>query len=194
MTITVEDGTGLANANAYVSISDVTAYATSVNDTTWTGLGTPAQEAAIVQATMYLDTQNTFLGTRTSQTQALSWPRSGVVDTSEGTTIAANSVPLAVRRACSALALKASSGTVLLEDLAHGGAVKSETVGPISVTYKDSAPATTLFMVTGLLKGLTRSLDPSYAPQIAAPSYAADQYFGPDQFNNAGTGLLSTGG
>lgn len=193
MTIIVEDGSGKTDSNAYVSVADTDSYATLRNRTGWAALTTAQKEAAIVEASFYLDAQFIFLGTKVSAAQALSWPRSGVNDTIAGTAIPNNVVPINVRRSAMELAIKSGLGTTLLEDLSHGGQLSSESVGPISVSYKDNSPGTTLYMVTGLLKGLVRPEKPVYAPGIVAPSYAADQFFGPDQFTNKGNGQ-STGG
>ncbi len=193
MTIVVEDGSGKNDANAYVSVSDTDAYAILRNRTGWAALTQAQKEASIVEASFYLDAQFIFLGTKVLANQALSWPRSGVTDTIAGTAIPNNAVPINVRRSVMELAIKSGMGTTLLEDLSHGGQVTSESVGPISVSYKDTSPGTTLYMVTGLLKGLIRPEKQVYAPAIAAPNYASEQFFTPNQFNNTGSGP-STGG
>lgn len=193
MALVVETGSGLSTANAYVAVADVTSYASDRNYTAWAALTTAQKEAAIIDATLYLDAHYTFLGTRVSSTQALAWPRSGASDMSEGVAISSTSVPLAVKRSAMELAVKSSNGTALAPDLAHGGAIKSETVGPISVTYSDGAPSATLFMITGLLKGLIRPADTTYGMVGHTPSYSVDAYFTPGQFDNNGD-VQSSGG
>lgn len=193
MTLVVEDGTAKANSNAYVDVATATAYASDRNYTAWPGYSTQVKEAAIIAASFYLDTRYIFIGQRVSSSQAMSWPRVGASDRSEGVDYASNVIPLSLRRAVMELAVKAAAGLDLMPDLSHGGQVKSETVGPISVTYMDNADPTTKFMVTGLLKGLVRPDDPTYGMVAHEPSYAADQYFEPDQFNNVGS-VQSPGG
>ncbi|MBB76526.1 MAG: hypothetical protein CMJ75_18635 [Planctomycetaceae bacterium] len=78
MAITVEDGSGLAGADAYVSVADVDAYLTKYNpSTTWDALGDPEKEAAIVKATRYLDLvyAERWDGVKKTEAQALDWPR-----------------------------------------------------------------------------------------------------------------------
>jgi len=193
MALVVEDGTGLSNANAYVAVADVDSYASAINYTAWASLNTAQKEAAIIAATTYIDANFMFTGARVKATQALSWPRTGVTDRYEQISIPSNIVPNAVKRVCMDLAIKSSDGTVLLEDQAHGGAVKSEQVGPLKVEYKDSAPAATLYAVSGLLKGLLRPTNSTYGLNVVGAGNNADQYFTEGQFENNGSGL-STGG
>ena len=51
----VEDGTGLANANAYVSVEFADEYFSARGNQTWVGLGSADKEAAIIKATDYLE-------------------------------------------------------------------------------------------------------------------------------------------
>lgn len=193
MSFLVEDGSGLPAANSYAAVADADSYATDRGNSAWGGLSTGVKQAALIDASLYIDANFEFVGNKVSYAQGMSWPRQNVYDVSEQVTLPSNIVPSSIKRSVMELAIKSSAGTVLLEDLAFGGAVKSETVGPISVTYRDDAMRSTLYMITGLLKGLVKSRDPSYAPNVVSPNYSADQYFGPGQFDNKGSGL-STGG
>lgn len=193
MALSVETGSGLSDANAYVSVAEVDTYAAARNITAWATASTAQKEAAIIEATFYLDSKFIFLGAQTSAAQALSWPRAGAADIYGGQAIPSNALPISLKRACMELAIKSQGGTTLMEDLAHGGDVTSEAVGPLKVTYKDGASNTTLYMVTGLIKGLIRPEDPNYAPAISGPTYQSEQYFSGGQFNNTGDGA-SPGG
>lgn len=193
MAFTVETGSGVTDANSYASVADADSYASDRGYASWGSLTNPDKQAALIEASFYIDAQFQFVGNKVKYTQGLSWPRALAYDVSEQVDIPSNVIPIAVKRAAMELAVKKASGTVLLEDLAYGGAVKSEQAGPVAVTYKDDSPNTTLYMITGLLKGLLNPKDPAYAPNVQSPSYASDQYFGPGQFDNNGSGL-STGG
>lgn len=187
MALVVETGSGASNSNGYVAIADVDSYAADLNRTDWTG-SDAVKTAAIINATFYLDSKFVFIGTRANQAQALAWPRNGARDFYDSVSYSSSTIPLILKRACMELAIKSLTGEVLMDDLAHGGQVKQETVGPISVTYQDRADAATFYMVLGLLKGIIRPADPTYAPSIKQPSYAADQYFTADQYNDTGNG------
>ncbi len=154
MTLIVEDGGGHADANAYVSVAEADEYFALRGNAAWAAAEAADKEAAIVRATDYLDAGHAFRGVRASQTQALAWPRLGAEDDA-GRAIAG--VPEAVRRACAELALRALAGD-LLPDAPRGGGVKSESVGPLSVTYADGAPAGTVrAAVDRLLRPVVRA-------------------------------------
>lgn len=132
MALIVEDGTGLPDAEAYISVADADAYFAARGNAAWAALTTEAKEAALRLATDYMEAEYgpRWRGNRLTAEQALSWPRGG-----EG-------VPEAVRRANAELAVRASAGPLLAD---QGPAVKQETVGPLSVTYADGARQSTRY-------------------------------------------------
>lgn len=80
MSIVVEDGTGISNANSYCSVAEWKAY--------WVAAGydfssyTDAQIAvALIKATRYVESRfrNKFYGWRQTDVQSISWPRVGVI-------------------------------------------------------------------------------------------------------------------
>lgn len=96
MPLTVEDGTGVANADAW---ADQAAFATWQVD--FEGIASTAttalQEAAIRRAVAYL-TALPWLGSKTNgRGQALAWPRTGATD-GEGEAIASDEIPVEVIR------------------------------------------------------------------------------------------------
>ena len=71
-----EDGTGLANANAYANAADGDAYHDAhLYASAWTGATTANKEKALVMATRLIDAQFQFNGFKRLSTQALQWPR-----------------------------------------------------------------------------------------------------------------------
>ena len=138
MALIVEDGTGLSTSEAYISVADASTYFTARGNTTWAAISTDdLREAYLRQATEYMTQvyRSRWEGVRYSETQALDWPREGVVrDSWQDDT---DEVPVEVKRACAELALKASSAE-LYADLTRG--VIRETVGPIAVEYDKYSP------------------------------------------------------
>ncbi|SRR5690606_1904871 len=126
MALIVEDGTGLPNAEAYISVADADSYFAKRGNSAWAALTVDAKEVALRLGADYMAAVYgpRWCGERLTDTQALDWPRDE------------QGVPEAVKRANAELAVRASAG-VLLAD--QGAQVKSETVGPISVTYADGA-------------------------------------------------------
>lgn len=152
MALVAETGAGLSNANAYWDQASVQSY---LDDRGISFSGTSLQkDQAIIAASDYITSMFRFYGDRKSSAQALSWPREGGQDVDEGIDFDNATVPLAVKHATAQLAAKVRSGEVLLKDLARGGMTQSESVGPISVSYMQGAPATVRYMVLGILKGL----------------------------------------
>jgi hypothetical protein len=78
MTLIVENGTGLANAESYISAADAGTYLANRGDAVWATYSVPAQEAALRLATEYMVSlyRLRWAGFRTLTTQALDWPRS----------------------------------------------------------------------------------------------------------------------
>ena len=155
-TLVVEDGTGLANANSYVSVADATTYhSIRGNGDAWSNIDD--QASALIIATDYMEQvyRLRWAGMRVTATQALSWPRAYVPlpDAPYGYGSWAAYVPYNVvlqqaKDACSILALKSVSGE-LAPDLAR--ATLSERVGDIEVTYDKSSPQYVRYRVIDLL-------------------------------------------
>ena len=138
MALVVEDGSGKSNANTYISQSDATTYFTNHDDpTAWSGLSSSLKDAALLYATVTLDGMWDFIGTVTTSTQALAWPRDGVWD-EEGRNLAADTVPQRIKDAECELALLHTSNP-LNASYARSGAIEEERVGPILTRYFDRA-------------------------------------------------------
>lgn len=165
MALITEDGTGKVDAESLISVTDADTYFAARGDTVWAALLTAAKEAALRKATDYLVAEYSlrWAGMRVTVTQALDWPRAWVPrrDAPSGyrsstAYYSSTSVPVVVARACAELAVRASA-VALVADV--GAQVKSETVGPISVTYADGARQQTHYaiieaMLAPFLKGM----------------------------------------
>ena len=143
MSLIVEDGTGLPNSESYISVLFADEYHAKRGNAAWTALDSAAKEAFLRRGTEYIDAVYTFKGHRLTDAQALAWPRDVA------------GVPVAVQRATAELALRSINGDLIPD---AGPQVKSETVGPISVTYMDGAANFTSFsavnsMLASLLDG-----------------------------------------
>lgn len=132
MAIVIEDGTGKSNAEAYISVADADAYFAARGNAAWEALTTGQKEQNLRLGTDYMGQVYgpRWCGERATATQSLDWPRIGVCG------VDSNVVPVAVQRANAELAVRAAAGALLAD---QGAQVKSETVGPISVTYADGA-------------------------------------------------------
>lgn len=80
-TIVVEDGTGLPNANSYVTVAEAEAYIeTRLNSAEWTDASADLKAIAVLNATRSIDVNMEWAGYRATQAQALDWPRIYVPD------------------------------------------------------------------------------------------------------------------
>lgn len=162
MALIVEDGTGLANAESYVSVAAVQTYLDAHYETThaahvaWTAASTTKKEIALRVATkQYLDVRYSFVGFRANEDQALQWPRSSAYDR-DGYGIEDNVVPQAVKDALCELALRYVQGDTLAPDIDGTAPIEAESVQvgsiQISTDYAGAVPTTkTYTVVDGIL-------------------------------------------
>src|SRR4051794_29732341 len=76
MALIVEDGTGLATADSYLSLADANIYFTNHGSPVeWTGAADAAKESALRYAARWLDGKFTWIGLLVQGTQSLEWPR-----------------------------------------------------------------------------------------------------------------------
>lgn len=138
MAFTPETGDGLAEANSYVSVADADSYHLLRNNTAWAALNSTVKQASLVYATAYVDANFSWPGVIVREEQALGWPR---YDARDDESRLLTGVPRKLSEAVCELALIHSSTEALNSTYDRGGAVKAESVGPVSIEYFDGAPA-----------------------------------------------------
>jgi hypothetical protein len=142
MAFTVEDGTGLANANAYISVAYADGYFSDRSVGTWTGTAA-AKQSAIILATDYIET---VFGRRMlgkvefpETPQALSFPRLRIFNRSG---IEITGIPDKLKKATAEYALRALTASLMpdpvVSDSGFAITSKIETIGPITeeTTYQ----------------------------------------------------------
>lgn len=80
VTLIVEDGTCVKDANSYISLEDAKEYQLSCNRTDWLELSEEEQKASLIKATLYVDNLFTWKGRRKFKEQDLSFPRVMITD------------------------------------------------------------------------------------------------------------------
>jgi hypothetical protein len=157
VSLIVEDGTGLATAESYISVADADTRQAALGITNWATLTTAEKEQALRRSTAYIEQalRLRWHGYRRHTTQALSWPRWYVEV--EGFPTSPDVVPAEVAHACSDLAVKAAAGD-LNADLARG--VVREKVGPIETEFDRYSPQSTRY----------RALEMALAPYLKGTS------------------------
>lgn len=138
MALVIEDGTQKTNANSYVTVVQYDAYL----DARYTGrtdISDAQAEAYILRAMDYFESR-VFQGTKASETQALQWPRNGIVIDGFGKD--GNEIPPEVQTSIYELAYGFEQGYGANDPVPRE--TISESVGNLSVTYKNGSADRTL--------------------------------------------------
>lgn len=153
MALIVENGSNVAGAESYESVTNADTYHSNRGNTAWAALATPAKEQSLRKATDYLGQayRPRWAGYRTHSTQVLDWPRS-LVEIKDvnyiGTYVNQDSVPDEVKKACCVLALMSLDGS-LAPNVERETA--SESVGEISVSYFQGSTLHTVYRAIDLM-------------------------------------------
>ncbi len=132
MTLTVETGAIVTNANSYVSTTDFTAYATARGVTLTSGA-----ETLLVQAMDYIESLS-YIGMKSTATQPLQWPRTNVYI--DGYLFADDDIPQELINAQMQVAMAIDVGNGPLVTVARS--TKRERVGELEVEYMAGASST----------------------------------------------------
>lgn len=127
MTVTV-------GTDSYVTEAELTAYATARGETL-----TADGSVLLIKAMDYLESLS-YKGEKTSLTQALSWPRSGVYV--DGYLLPSGDVPQLIKDAQMAVAISIDGGTDPLSDVSP--AIKRERADVVEIEYQDGAAPVTV--------------------------------------------------
>ena len=136
----VEDGTGLSNADSFVSVAYADTYFSTRGVTEWASLTN--KEALLIKATDYIEAvySESWKGVTLNDTQSLSFPR--IIDD-------ATVYPDRLKKAVCELALKANSGDLLVDVEQR---TIEEKVDVITVKYAEYSDQKTQYsMVYGLI-------------------------------------------
>ena len=130
MALIVEDGSVVTNADSYVSLAEIKAYATLH------GVTLGADSAIEIQAHFaidYLESKRLlYQGTKVSEDQELQFPRYFVQI--DGFDISETSIPKCLKNAQCQLILEQAAGVNLMPTQTEPG-IKKETIGPMSTEY-----------------------------------------------------------
>lgn len=162
-----------ANANSYVSNSDADTYfGDRLNSGKWTDADETTQDQALVTATSIIEREK-FLGARTSDSQDLEFPRTGLTDR-YGDAVADNAIPEEVKLATYEMAISLLTNSALQTKGNVSSSRKSVTTGEVEVEYfanKDPRGSATLPPV--VYQYLKYFIDNSYSVGVVA--YGTDE-------------------
>jgi hypothetical protein len=166
VTIIVETGAGVADAESFASVAFASDYHRKRGNAAWDDLDTADKEAKLRIATDFMEQEyrEQWAGCRVSASQALSWPRYEVPmkDAPGGSSSSPgyypfNTVPALVSQACALLALRSIDGDLSsVPDVA----VKREKAGPVEVEYfQPVMPVRAISGIAEMLRPLLRGND-----------------------------------
>jgi hypothetical protein len=138
--------------DTYLSVADADSYWAARGVATWIDATTDQKEAALLEATQYIDTAYSFIG-HVASDAVLAWPRycaTVLYGNLAGVTYDSATIPPQVEAACAELAMEALGGR-LRPALPRAGRVKREKVDVLEVEYADEAPAHTSYDFVAML-------------------------------------------
>lgn len=126
MSLTVEDGSGVPEAESYVSVAAADQHFSAIPDHPWGQADENVKESALKRAAVYAD-MFTYPGARKKAAQGLKWPRTGAID-EEGRSL--SGLPSALQSAVFEMAGQyISTGTDERQ-------ISREKIGQIEISYE----------------------------------------------------------
>ena len=160
MSLTVEDGSGVAGADTYASVSYAQAYAAKRGITLPTGTGADAAiEILLIKAMDFIEALRAdFQGSKVATDQALQWPRSDVYI--DGNIAASDEIPEELLKAQVQAACEEHANPGCLQANSDGREIIRERIeGAIETEWArtgDNNPQAQLLKVDALLAPLLR--------------------------------------
>lgn len=165
MALTIVATPGSATANSYLTNAEADTYFEGhLYATDWTGASAATQDQALVMATRTLDAMYEWEQFPAATTQALQWPRSGVLDYLQLSIIADTVIPVKLKEATAELAK-----ALIVENSTANSQVETQgltalTVGSISLAFKDTVFAK-------VIPDVVRNLIPIWWGYVRTPSF-----------------------
>jgi hypothetical protein len=155
-TLVPEDGTGVSNANTYITLAE---YATYIDERGLTDSTTDdARTGRIIQAKDWLESQDkSYQGNKNVEDQALVWPRWGVYIYSYS--LGNNEIPQQLKDAQAQLVFDSASTSIY--NVNDGQAITKEKVDVLEVEYSDNGVTNVqpiFAKVNALLKPLFKTI------------------------------------
>lgn len=167
ITLVVENGTGLPDANSYCDLDYAVEYCTMKGYTDWLKLPENQQKIFIIRGTEFVDNFYTWKGIRHRQSQSMAFPRDDIYDDDR---YPVDGIPDKLKKACiEAAFLASSSANTLFSTKDENGKVKKQKVDTLEVEYFNAEQSglsaadvdykTIYDILNKLLKGLYKTGD-----------------------------------
>lgn len=137
MALIVEDGSMVAGAESYASVTYANNYFILTGNEAWGDLDLSAKEQALRKATQFMQNEyfSMWQGVKRQYTQALDWPREGVYIAGTDSLVANSIIPNEIKNACCLLAHKASVGALYSD---KERSIKREKIDVLETEYFES--------------------------------------------------------
>lgn len=134
ITLIVEDGTGVPNANSYCNLDYALEYCTMKGYTSWQSLSENEQKVFIIRGTEFVDNFFNWRGRKGTASQALSFPRIDLYDDDQ---YLIHGIPDKLKKACleAAFLNSTSDADTLFTTKDENGAIKKQKVDSLEVEY-----------------------------------------------------------
>lgn len=164
-----EDGTGLEDADSYVTLEEAVEYCVARN-LTFSASPDVLGASALIRASKAIDLryQSAYPGWRKrGREQGLQWPRAAAYDVS-GWLIRDDEVPVEIKYATIEAAVRElAEPNSMMPDLERGGQIASIRAGSVGITYSSSAPARTTFtLIDGMLGNILSGIGSTGGPPL----------------------------
>lgn len=157
MALIVEDGTGLATAESYISVADADTYIANFKGavSVWDSATEASKEIAARNATQYLDDGYLFIGGKETSAQALQWPREYAYDEADELI---EGVPQKLKDATAELMYEYIVGGDLVSNLSTTDYLKRKKTDVLEKEWFQGAPKQNVYVrVNRLISAITYS-------------------------------------
>jgi len=134
---------GAANANAYCTLAFAEQYQLDrpAVGTTWSAATSDQKNAAILWATLLMDSLWDWTGHTTDTTQVLQWPRQGMLKRTGWEYVDVHTIPTELQQATAEYARQLLAGDLAGNSDIETQGITSLRAGPVALTFKDSVIA-----------------------------------------------------
>lgn len=149
ITITIEDGSNVANANSFVTIAEARTYAAERGVT----LSAADDDVAIqlIKSKDYLESfAMRYQGEIANEGQSLQWPRIDVYLYGSEIAFPSNAIPKELKAAQNATIVALAQGVDIMPNYSASDFVTREKVGPIETEYADPTKVGIVPTLTGV--------------------------------------------
>lgn len=136
MPLTIVTTPGDANANSYASVTEATAFnAGRPFGGAWASADAETQKAALIWSTILLDASFQWTGSAVTDTQALMWPRNGML-TRKGFAIDPTTIPTDLKNAQCEWARRLIEGDMAGDNVPFKIGLQEVKAGPVDLKFQ----------------------------------------------------------